>query len=301
MDAKKGVKSDRQAGAALDRETVERLRRGVVWMQKNRGLRLKDVAVGCDVAEHTVRNFAYGKAARPDNTFLGRLVRYLEDFRDTIPSELGWQGEPPGAASARRWHAKPLHFETVHNEVPFDRNDLVRIYERYSGYYLCFWRWQRPSRLSVSWLHIRSRNGTAPEDSDELLMPRFTLYSRIPDRIDTGRHDEIIAVGYVTSRRGNIFLAGQHDGEPRYMILREPTVRKFVYLDGLWLATSIDNRVPFATRVVCQYLGVRAPRRPWQNRITLYSEEDFRRQFSNAEVLERVLGGQELRLGGEAE
>ena len=149
MDAKKGVQTDRQTGVALDRDTVERLRRGVVWMQKNRGLRLKDVAVGCDVAEHTVRNFAYGKAARPDNTFLGRLIRYLENFRDTIPSELAWISLPLGAVAARRRHATPLRHEIVHTEVPFDENDLIRVYERYSGYYLCFWRALRPSWRST--------------------------------------------------------------------------------------------------------------------------------------------------------
>lgn len=299
MDAKNEVQTDRQTGAALDRETVERLRRGVVWMQKNRGLRLKDVAVGCDVAEHTVRNFAYSKAARPDNTFLGRLVRYLEDFRDMIPSELAWKTEPLGAASARRRHAKPLRYEIVHTEVPLDENDLLRVYERYSGYYLCFWRAQRSSRMSVSWLHIRAHNPAAQAQRGEVLMPRFTLYNRIPGRVDTERHDEIISVGYVATRHGNIFLTGQHDGEPRYMILREPSVRKFVYLEGLRLTTA-EDRTPLATRVLCQYLGPRAARRPWQNRISLFAEDDFRRQFDNAEVVERVLGNQELRFGIEA-
>ncbi|HVM81816.1 MAG TPA: hypothetical protein VMU06_22540 [Stellaceae bacterium] len=300
VDAKKGVQTDRQTGAALDRETVERLRRGVVWMQKNRGLRLKDVAVGCDVAEHTVRNFAYGKAARPDNTFLGRLVRYLEDFRDTIPSEFAWNAEPLAAVAARRRHATPLRYEIVHTEVPFDENDLIRVYERYSGYYLCFWRAPRSSRMSVSWLHIRARSPATRAERGELLMPRFTLYNRIPDRIDTERHDEIISVGYVATRHGNIFLTGQHDGEPRYMILREPSVRKFVYLEGLRLTTA-EDRSPLATRVLCQYLGLRAARRSWQSRISLFSEEEFRRQFDNSEVVERVLGNQELRLGIEAE
>jgi len=39
------------------------------------------------------------------------------------------------------------------------------------------------------------------------------------------------------------------------MILREPLVRKFVYLEGLCLATAVDDRAPLATRVVSQYLG----------------------------------------------
>lgn len=300
LSQKLAAQSDRQAGAALDQETVERLRGGLVWMQKNRGLRLKDVAIGCDVSEHTVRNFAYGKAARPDNTFLGRLVRYLEHYRDTIPSELAWKTESLGAISKRRRHATPLRYEIVNTEVGFDESDLARVYERYSGYYLCFWRARRSCRLSVSWLHIRGQNPASQAERGELLMPRFTLYNRIPDSIDAERHDEIISVGYVNTRHGNIFLTGQHDGEPRYMILREPSVRKFVYLQGLRLTTA-DDRAPISTRVLCQYLGSRAARRLWQNRISLFSEEEFRRHFENADVVERVLGGQELHLGTEAE
>ena len=270
-------------------------------MQKNRRVTLKDVAAGCDVTEHTVRNFAYAKVVRPDNMFLARLVRYLGEFRDIIPSEFVWNTEPLIAASKRRRHATPLRYEIVHSEVPLNENDLLRVYERYTGYYLCFWRSQRANRVSVSWLHIRSPNAAAQLERGELLMPRFTLYSRIPDRLDTSRHDELIAVGYVATRRGNLFLTGQQDGEPRFMIFREPSVRKFAYLEGLCLSTTADDWSPFAARVLCQYLGPHATRATWQKHITLYSEEDLRRQFSNADVVERVLGSQELRLRSKLE
>src|SRR4029077_7981229 len=125
--------------------------------------------------------------------------------------------------------------------------------------------------------------------------------SRIPDRIDVERHDEIISVGYVATRHGNIFLTGHHDGEPRFMIIREPSARKFVYLEGLRLTAAFEDRTPLATRILCQYLGTRAARRTWQDRITVFSDDDFRRQFDNADIVERALDSQDLRIGSDAE
>jgi hypothetical protein len=294
MEEKKRHQSDRQTGAALDQETVERLRRGMVWMQKNRGLRLKDVAIGCDVAEHTVRNFAYGKAARPDNTFLGRLFRYLAGFREVIPSEFAWNSEGSAGRDVRRHSARPLHYDLVRSEVQLDEKDLLRVYERYSGYYLCFSRAPRTNHMVVSWLHVRAFNPAVRATRGELLMPRFTLFSRYPDRFDANRSDEYIAAGYVTTRHGNVFLTGQQDGELRYMILKEPAVRKFTYLGGLCLSTSIEDREPYSARVVCQSLGPRVSRAAWQDRVGLFDEGDFRLCFSNANVIERVLGAGNL-------
>lgn len=296
MEGKKGAQADRQTGAALDQQTVELMRRGVIWMQKNRGLRLKDVAVGCDVAEHTVRNFAYGKAARPDNTFLGRLFRYLADYRESMPKELAWRSEVSAGVRARRRAALPMRYESVRLEVQLDKADLIRVYERYAGYYLCFSRGHRADRLVASWLHIRGLNPRAEASGDALLMPRFTLYSRYPDRLDLNRIDDFVVAGYVMTRHGNIFFTGQRDGELRYMILREPSARKFTYLEGLSLVTSVDDREPFAARVMCQHLGLRASRDAWQTRIGLFAPEDFRRQFENADIIERALGAEELQL-----
>ena len=289
MDEKRGAQTDRQAGAALDQETVERLRRGVVWMQKNRGLRLKDIAVGCDVAEHTVRNFAYGKAARPDNTFLGRLFRYLATYRDMVPSEIAWRAEGLAGTAAPRRNIAPLHYDIVRSEVQIDENDLLRVYERYAGYYLCFSRSQRANHLVVSWLHVRALNPTVRATRGELLMPRYTLYSRYPDRFDEGRYDDYIEAGYVVARHGNIFFTGQLDGELRCMILKEPSARKFAYLEGLRLTTSVDDRTPFAARAMCERLGLRVSRDTWKSRIGLFTPDDLRRNFDNADVVERAL------------
>lgn len=290
MEEKKRHQTDRQAGAALDQETIERLRRAMVWLQKNRGLRLKDVAVGCDVAEHTVRNFAYGKAARPDNTFLGRLFRYLAGFRELIPSELAWNSEVPSELGARHRSAVPLHYDLARAAVQVDKKDLLRVYERYTGYYLCFSRVPRMAHMVVSWLHVRALNPAAQANRGELLMPRFTLFSRYPDRFDGNRSHEFIAAGFVTTRHGNIFLTGQQDGQLRYMILQEPSARKFTYLGGLCLSTSVDDREPYSARVLCQYLGLRVSRTAWKDRVGLFDEGDFRLCFSNANVIERALG-----------
>ncbi len=62
---------DRHVGSMLSGEEVERLREAIGWLRENRGLRLKDLALGCDSAEHTIRNFAYRKSHRPDNSFVG--------------------------------------------------------------------------------------------------------------------------------------------------------------------------------------------------------------------------------------
>ena len=296
MDEKKGPRTDRQTGAALDQETVERLRGGVVWMQKNRGLRLKDVAVGCDVAEHTVRNFAYGKAARPDNTFLGRLYRYLANYREMIPSEIVWKLDGASDAATHHRTIVPLFYDMIRAQVQVDEKDLLRVYERYVGYYLCFSRSEHADRLVVSWLHLRALNSTAQSTVGRVPMPRFTLFSRYPDRFDANHADDYVSAGYVMTRHGNIYFTGQRDGELRYMILEEPSIRKFTYLEGLYLGTSVDDGAPFASRVMCQHLGLRASRAAWEHRIGSFAAEEFRLHFDNAELVERVLGAGSLRL-----
>jgi len=81
------------------------------------------------------------------------------------------------------------------------------------------------------------------------------------------------------------------------MILGEPSARKFTYLEGLYLSTSVYDGAPFAARVVCQYLGLRAPRAEWETRIGFFGIDDFRKQFSNAGAIERVLGAEDSRIG----
>ena len=300
MKEKREAGTDRQTGAALDQETVERLRRSVVWMQKNRGLRLKDVAIGCDAAEHTVRNFAYGKAARPDNTFLGRLYRYLANYREMIPSELTWKLEGSAGATKRHRSIVPLYYEMLRAQIQLDEKDLLRVYERYAGYYLCFSRSEHADRVEVSWLHLLALKPAAQSDGSGVPMPRFTLYSRYPDRFDVNQADEYVSAGYVMTRRGNVYLTGQREGELRYMILEEPSVRKFTYLEGLYLGTSVKDGTPFASPVMCQHLGLQVSRAAWEKRIGLFTTEEFRLHFDNAEVIERTLGERGLPLGNDA-
>jgi hypothetical protein len=295
------ARTDRQIGAALDQETVDRLRDAVVWMQKNRGLRLKDVAVGCDAAEHTVRNFAYGKAARPDNTFLGRLYHYLANYRGMIPSEIAWKLDDALGAPTNRRTIVPLYYEMIRAQIQLDENDLLRVYERYVGYYLCFSRSARGDRLVVSWLHLRALNPTARLAAGGVPMPRFTLYSRYPDRFDVGHADDYVSAGYVITRHGNIYFTGQRDGELRYMILEEPSARKFTYLEGLYLGTAVDDGTPFASRVMCQHLGLRVSRAAWTRQIGLFTSEELHQHFGNADVIERVLGAEGMGLNTRAD
>jgi hypothetical protein len=297
---KKETWTDRDAGAALDQETVERLRKAVVWMQKNRGLRLKDVAVGCDAAEHTVRNFAYGKAARPDNTFLGRLYGYLAAYREMMPGDLAWKLEVSNGGARGRRTIVPLYYEMLRAQIQVDQNDLLRVYERYAGYYLCFSRSRQASRVVCSWLHLLPLNRTTGSVEGDMPMPRFTLYSRFPDRFDTSRADEFVSAGYVMTRHGNIFFTGQRDGELRYMILEEPSARKFTYLEGLYLGTAVDDGAPFASRVMCQHLGPRVSRAAWKKRIGVFTSEELHQQFGNADVVERVLGAEGMGLNRRA-
>ena len=59
MDELDPTRPNRDLGAMLSGEDVERLREAVGWIRRERGLKLKDIALGCDAADHTVRNFAY--------------------------------------------------------------------------------------------------------------------------------------------------------------------------------------------------------------------------------------------------
>jgi transcriptional regulator with XRE-family HTH domain len=294
-DAKES-RSDRRAGAMLDPDAVERMRRAVVWLQKNRGLRLKDVANECDIAEHTVRNFAYGKSGRPDNTSLGRLYRFLETYREFVPGDI--LPAPRANRSPREGPAnRSISYEFLRNEFPLEEADVHRVYERYAGYYLCYRQSYRSDRLSVSWLHIRSLKRGRTE-ADELPLPRFTLYAKFPDRFDAAEVSSYIIYGYVLTRHERLFFTGQRDGDLKYMVLREPSVRKFTYLHGLCLFTSVDDREPFAARMSCQYLGPTAGRDPRRTTIGLYAPDEFRNSFANAEVIERALGPQGLLLSG---
>ncbi len=84
---------DRDVGSMLSGEDIERLREAIGWLRGQRGVRLKDIALGCDAAEHTVRNFAYRKSIRPDNAFLGKLYKYISGRKELLPDDFFANGK----------------------------------------------------------------------------------------------------------------------------------------------------------------------------------------------------------------
>ena len=56
--------------------------------------------------------------------------------------------------------------------------------------------------------------------------------------------------------------------------------------------TSFEEKQPFATKVVCQYLGSMALREEWDDKIGVFSEGDFNATFDNAKIVMRALGDQ---------
>ena len=134
------------------------------------------------------------------------------------------------------------------------------MFDRYSGYYLCFRQSHRPAMISVSWLHILPLNPNLDVAKVGLPLPRFTLFIEYPDAIDPEAGRSYIIGGYVIRRNGRIYLVGQNDGDLKYFTFKEPSNRRFTYMQGISLLTSVEDGEPFATRVVCQYLGAKAAR-----------------------------------------
>jgi hypothetical protein len=277
----------RRIGAMLDARDVDRLRRATVWLQKTRGVRYKDIAAGCSFPEHTVRNFAHGKSKRPDNTFVGQLASYLATNRDLLPDALRPPAVWASSASRPAELSKPARFDAIRAEMPIEEADLRRVYERYAGYYLCFARSARLDRIAVSWLHIRPLPKTG---AARLPLPRFTWYSRYTDRVDASVARSYVVAGYCVARHGCVFLTGQTDGEPRYLMLQEPAVPRFAFLDGLLLDRAPDTREPAAARVLCRYLGVRATNSDRRGIVGEYRLPQFRRAFPAAAAVEAALG-----------
>ena len=167
----------------LSGEEVERLREAIGWLRGQRGVRLKEIARGCDAAEHTVRNFAYRKSVRPDNAFLGKLYRFIAGERNVLPDgALSIAGNT--RSQARGEIGRLGCFDLVRMEMPISKDDLQRIFDRYSGYYLCFRRSYRPEMMSVSWLHILPLGPNVDMANDGMPLPRFTLFIGYPDQLD---------------------------------------------------------------------------------------------------------------------
>ena len=281
---------DRDVGAMLSGAEVEQLREAVNFVRSNRGLRLKDLARGCDSAEHTVRNFAYGKSLRPDNVFLGRLFKYVASNRELFPDGVGAQDAAQPPRSREGIVGRIARLDLIRVQLPITEGDVQRVFDRYSGYYLAIRRSHRPGRMSVSWLHILPLSPTLDVSVEGLPMPRFTLFIKYADQFDRHKARSHIIAGYVHSRNGRIFLIGHHDGELQSMTLNEPSARPFTYIQGLSLLTGAEDKEPFATRIVCQYLGLDARRESWGDKIGVFDDSDFAALFDNADIVTRVLG-----------
>ncbi|MCH8189674.1 MAG: hypothetical protein IIB66_13440, partial [Proteobacteria bacterium] len=177
-------RSDRDVGSMLSGEEVERLREAIGWLRGQRGLRLKDIALGCDAAEHTVRNFAYRKSIRPDNAFLGKLHRFIAGREGLLPDDLFAISKEARPRGRDEFVGRLGRFDLVRMELPITKDDLNRVFDRYSGFYLCFRRSYRPGKVSVSWLHILPLNPNLDIATEGLPLPRFTLFIEYPDAID---------------------------------------------------------------------------------------------------------------------
>ena len=284
---------DRDIGANLSGDGVEKLREGISWMRKHRGLRIKDVALDSGVPEHTIRNFTDRKSNRPENGVLGRLYKFMVSNRGLLPDEFLTIDRDLLSQGADR--VSRLPDDLIKKKVlPVSEADLKRVYDRYTGYYMCYRRSQRPGKMSVSWLHIMPLKGNAKAFKGNLPLPRFTLFAKYSDRIDPKKTQSYITIGYVFSRMGRIYVTGHHDGALQHFILNEPTVSKFSYLSGLCLLTSPEGTSPLSARIVCQYLGSNTERLDWEDKIGVFTEEAFNKHFENAELVMRAIGDSEV-------
>lgn len=286
---------DRKLGSYLSGAEVERLREAANWLRLHRGLRFKELAQACEVAEHTVRNFAYRKSVRPDNAVLGRLYKHLMRHREMLPEGFFSPVVAPASEPAEGLIGRLARYDLIKFELPIAESDVKRIYDRYSGYYLCFRRHAAGDVVCVSWLHVLALRPNMKLSRWGLPLPRFTILVRHPDRLDPDTTHSYIIIGYGFSRNGRIYLCGQHDGELKNLILEEPAIAKFTYLQGLYLATAEDNHEPYAARVVCQRLGDQVSRDDWEAQIGEFASAEFSKRFRNAKAITSSLGKGTLR------
>ena len=289
---------DRQIGSMLSGEEIERLREAINWLRKHRGFRMNEIAFQCDVPEHTVRNFVHRKSNRPDSAILGKLYKYFVSNRELLPegflaSDRERVSEPPDEFLGRI-----ARFDLIKTELPVSETDLKRVFDRYSGYYLCYRRYHLPETMLVSWLHILPLSPTAKTPRSGLPLPRFTLLSEYPDQFDPATTRSDVTRGYGFSRSGRIYLTGQYDGNLQHFILNEPPARKYTYIQGLYLGTSAEDRQPFATRVVRQYLGEKVIRHDWSEQTGVFTNDQFNKLFENASIIMRAIGDNDLLVAG---
>jgi hypothetical protein len=282
------AKPDAYVGLMLDSEIVENLRAAIDWVRSQRRLGVKEIAYAAGVAEHTVRNFIYGRSNRPSNLFLGRLYKYFAECGELLPKDLLNPPSPPPTAADRPTPTILSRLGLVRLELPVTEQDLTSVYKLYAGYYLCFARLGSAARLSVSWLHIRALNPALNIPGDALPLPRFTWLLKSPEQVDPQTRRRLVG-GYVVSRRGKLFLTGHHDGELQYLTLIEPRSRRFTFMHGLCLLTSPDGGTAIASRLVCQYLGVTAARSAWEDKIGVFPIDQIERDFDHADAIKRAL------------
>jgi len=289
---------NRQIGSMLSGEEVENLREAINWLRKHRGFRMNEIALQCDIPEHSVRNFAYRKSNRPDSAILGKFYKFVAGNRELLPEGFFAANQDVASDLPDESLGRIARFDIIKMELPISEGDLKRVFDRYSGYYLCFRRSHRRESVAVSWLHILPFNPGAKTPRWGLPFPRFTLYVEHPDQFDPGAIRSYIVIGYGFSRSGRIYLTGQHDGKLQHFILNEPALPKYTYLEGLYLATAAENKKPFAAQVVCQFLGSNERRRDWSDKIGIFSRDDFDKRFENADIILRASGNTDLLLAG---
>ena len=289
---------DRQIGSMLSGEEVEKLRAAINWLREHRGFRVKDIAVQCEIPEHTARNFAGGKSIRPDGAILGKLYKYFVGSRELLPEGF-FAPDQTTSEAPNGFPGRIARFDIIKMELPISESDLRRVYDRYTGYYLCFRRSYRPHTMLVSWLHVLPLSPKTKLARGGLPLPRFTQLTEYPDQFDPGTTRSFVTLGYGFSRSGRIYLIGQHDGNLQNFILNEPSAPKFTYIQGLYLATSAEDKESFAARVVCQYLGGNVDRHKWRDHIGIFSQDQFDKLFENASVIMRAIGDSDLLVAGD--
>src|SRR5258708_33429881 len=119
------AKPDAHVGLMLDSELVERLRAAIDWVRSQRRLGVKELAFGAGVAEHTVRNFIYGRSNRPSNLFLGRLYKYFIECGPLLPKDLLIPTAPAAESPDRPIPTILARLGLVRLELPISDQDLT--------------------------------------------------------------------------------------------------------------------------------------------------------------------------------
>ncbi|MEX2649471.1 MAG: hypothetical protein WD673_10705 [Alphaproteobacteria bacterium] len=279
--------ADDEAGLGLDQDQVEELRRLLIWVRGNLGMRLKDIARAIDQPDHTLSNFIRRRSRRPATVFLGRLRAFFAAHPQLLPERSSFD--------APRTPRRPApvgilaRYGLVSLDVPLSIDDVRRVYERYTGYFFCHGILPAPGdKFLCALLHIRPARAGANYDDADLPLPRFTFTVRVPDSVGARRPKSYVAGGYAISRNGKLFLTGQHDGELQYLVLQEPRGRRFQYLHGLLLTTLLDVGAPAAMRLICQRIAREGRHGAWSPKAGIYGETAFRKTFEDADA---IIGG----------